>query len=135
MSSTLYKRRTILIPSGPSHDPERLHLCIICSDPCSKKMISVVPISTYTNDKCDQTCIINTNDHKFVRHKSYVLYRNARIIGCNEVLRGINEGKFTTHDNMNAQTFLRISNGMCRSEYTPRKVKIYLNCKTTSLAN
>jgi hypothetical protein len=123
-----YKRGTILIPSGPSHDPDRLHLFIVCSDPCENAMVAVVPLATYTNDLCDQTCLVDAHEHAFVRHKSYVLYRNARTIGCDEVSRGIKAGTLKAHDDMNAQTFLKIRNGMCRSPSTPRKIKTYLNC-------
>jgi hypothetical protein len=123
-----YKRGTILIPSGPAHDPDRRHLFVVCSDPCALNLVAIVPIETYTNDLCDQTCTVDAHEHAFIRHKSYVLYRNARTIGCDEVSRGLQAGALTAHDDMNGQTFLRIKNGMCRSLSTPRKIKAYLNC-------
>lgn len=91
-------------------------------------MVAIVSISTYTNDLCDQTCIILAGEHPFVRHKSYVLYRSAQTIGCDEVSRGLKAGTLAVHDDMNGQTFLRVRNGVCRSPSTPRKIKTYLNC-------
>jgi hypothetical protein len=57
-----------------------------------------------------------------------VLYRNARIIGCEEISRGVANGALRVHDDLNGQTFLKVKNGLCRSLYTPRKIKNYLNC-------
>jgi hypothetical protein len=91
-------------------------------------MVAIVPISTHTNNLCDQTCVVIAGEHPFVRHKSYVLYRYARTIGCDEVSRGIADGTLRKHDDMNGQTFLKVRNGMCRSPSTPRKIKAYLNC-------
>lgn len=123
-----YRRGTILIPSGPSHDPGRVHLFVVCSDPCEQQKVVLVPFATYTNDLCDQTCLVFAGEHPFVRHKSYVLYRNARIVGCEEISRGIANGALRVHDDLNGQTFLKVKNGLCRSLYTPRKIKNYLNC-------
>lgn len=105
-----------------------MHLFVVCSDPCDQLKVAIVPLATYTNDLCDQTCLVFAGEHAFVQRKSYVLYRNARIIGCEEISRGIANGTLRTHDDLNAQTFLKVKNGICRSPNTPRKVKTYLNC-------
>lgn len=97
-------------------------------------MVAIVPISTYTNDLCDQTCVVVVGEHAFVRHKSYVLYRKARTIGCDEVSRGIEGGTFKTHDDMNAQTFLRIRNGICKSIATSPTIKKYMGCPPPAAA-
>jgi hypothetical protein len=91
-------------------------------------MVAMVPLASYINDLCDQTCIILTHEHDFIRHKSYVLYRKARTMDCAAITRGLAGGELVQHKDMNPQTFLRIILGLCRSEQTPRKIKLYLNC-------
>lgn len=88
----------------------------------------MVPISTFINELCDQTCIVQKGEHPFVRHTSYVRYRNATCITCQAVEKGLAEGQFTAHADMNSQTFLRVRNGICRSPYTPRKIRTYMGC-------
>jgi hypothetical protein len=57
----------ILIPSGPSHDVTKKHLFAICSDPDKDGNCLIVPVSTWTNDLCDGTCILERHDHSFIR--------------------------------------------------------------------
>ena len=117
-----------MIPSGTAIDPNRPHLFIVCTDPCPKYLVAIVPIATYTNNKCDQTCIVVKGDHEFVRHKSYVLYQKAQTISRVKIVNGVENGTFRQHRDLNGQTFLKVRNGMCRSPRTPDKIKKYLDC-------
>lgn len=129
------KRGTILIPSGPSHDGLRKHLFVICSDPCPKRFQVIVPITAWTNNLCDDTCLIDSWEHIFLYKKSYVLYRNARIEGTDLLIAGVKSKIFAPHHPMNGQSFTRIVNGICKSIHTPRKVKIYFGCPIIPAAN
>lgn len=119
---------TLLIPSGPYHDPDRKHLFVICNDECESGNHIVVPINSWTGDRCDETCRLAAYEHAFLRHESFVLYRKAEIKPALSLRNGVQQGVFTLHDPMNAQTFLRVKNGVCRSIHTPRKVKRALGC-------
>jgi hypothetical protein len=128
MAFRALKRGSLLIPSGPSHDPGRMHLFVICTNPCDEGNQVIVPIDSWINSLCDPTCIVNAYEHRFIRKKSFVLYRKARIENQLTLLDGIDQGYFTPHDDFNGQTFLKIKNGLCKSNQTPRKVKLYLDC-------
>lgn len=119
---------TLLIPSGPLEDQNRRHLHVVCTDPCAAGNQIIVSITTWTNDLCDDACILEAHEHEFLRHKSYVLYRKARIEAASTLDNGVAQGLFMTRAPMNGQTFLRIKNGICRSKQTPRKVKKYFGC-------
>jgi hypothetical protein len=119
---------TLLIPSGPLEDRDRRHLHVVCTDPCDAGNQVIVPITSWTNDLCDNACILQANEHEFLKHKSYVLYRKARIEAASTLDNGIAQGLFVTRAPMNRQTFLRIKHGICRSKQTPRKVKKYFGC-------
>lgn len=124
----VHEKAALLVPSGPSHDPDRKHLSIVCCDPNDDGDVVIVSISSYVNDLCDDTCILQANDHAWLRHESYVLYRSAQIIGAKKLENGIAAGEILVRDNMNAQAFLRVRNGVCNSPHTKRKVKRFMGC-------
>ena len=90
--------------------------------------VVIVSITTYTNDLCDQTCVLQAHEHPWLRHKSFVLYRKAEIISAVALQARIDSGEVAERDDVNPQTFLRIKNGLCNSPQTKRKVKRYLGC-------
>lgn len=120
---------TLLIPSGPLHDIARQHLHIICNDTDENGQNLLVSITSWTNDLCDPTCRLEPHEHPWLRHASYVLYRKAQIRDAEKIESGIKQGLFTVKEAMNAQTFLRIRNGICKSPQTPRKIKNYFSCE------
>lgn len=126
---TVAKRGTILIPSGPPQDPGRLHLFVVCSDPCSEGKQVIVSVSTRVNSLCDPTCVLQPHEHRFLTKESFVFYRKASIESQSALSTGLQRGTFTSHDDMNAQSFLRIVKGICASPQTPRKVKKYIGCE------
>jgi len=127
------RRGTILIPSGPDHDPDRMHLFIICTDPCANGLQVLVPLASLINDLCDKTCILQKYEHKFLTHESYVLYRKARLELNSVLLNGIIDESLIAHEVCNGQTFTKVNNGICNSPHTPRKIKFYLGCPTVAI--
>lgn len=122
------KAGTLLIPSGPSHDPDRQHLFIVCNDTDENGLNLIVPVTSWTNDLCDATCPLEPHEHAFLKHSSYVLYRKARIEDTKTLQAGLASGLLTSHDPVNGQVFLKVRNGICRSSQTPRKIKTYFGC-------
>lgn len=45
------KKGTLLIPSGPTHDPDKKHLFVVCTDVCAEGRHLLVPINSWTNDR------------------------------------------------------------------------------------
>lgn len=124
----IYRAGTLLLPSGPSYDPDRKHLHVVCNDTDEDGNNLIVPIASWTNDLCDNTCILLPHDHEFVRHKSWVVYRNCTVVAASKLEHGITEKIIATHADMNAAAFLRVRNGICRSSYTAKKIKSYFGC-------
>lgn len=122
------KASTFLIPSGPYHDPTRLHLHVVCTDACKDNKYLIVSVSTKYNDKCDQTCVLQPHEHAWLKHESFVFYRNASIIDAETIRKGLAVQVFVQKGDLNGQTLLRITNGICRSPQTPRKIKTYAGC-------
>lgn len=80
---------TLLIPSGPLDNAGMRHLHIVCTDPCVERKQLVVSITTWRNNLCDGTCILDRGDHPFVVHRSWVLYRAAKIEPSSTFTNGI----------------------------------------------
>ena len=76
----MQKEGTVLIPSGPSHDPGRMHLHVVCTDPDNDGCQLIVSICTKINSLCDPSCTLQPHEHPFLTKESYVLYRNAEIV-------------------------------------------------------
>lgn len=72
---------TLLVPSGPKGH----HLFIILNEPADFKgyppqsCISVALCSIGNLPNYDATCVVQPNEHPFVKHPSYVAYRHTRI--------------------------------------------------------
>ena len=123
------------MPSGPDIDLYRLHLFVICTDSCENGNQVIVSITSYTNELCDKTCVLLAHEHAFLLHKSYVFYRKAAVTPTAALVAGVSKNLFTPKADMNAQSFLRIYNGLCVSPQTPRLVKAYLGCPPTQKAD
>ncbi len=128
MPFSVVKKGTILIPSGTSFDPDKMHLFVVCTDACADGNHLLVPVASWINDLCDATCKLAKGEHPFITHASYILYRKARIEAAAALVVGVEQKILSPHETMNGQTFLRIANGICRSPQTPRKFKIYAGC-------
>lgn len=119
---------TLLIPSGPAHDPGLRHLHVVCTDPDATGRQVVVSVTSWTNNYCDDTCILEPHMHPFIRHRSWILYRAARMEAAADLEAGLEQRIFEAREPMNGQVFLQIRNGLCRSIHTPRYIKRHMNC-------
>lgn len=122
------KKGTLLIISGPSHDPNRKHLHVICNDPDLQGNVLLVSICSVAAAAHDTTCQLQAHEHRFLNHLSYVYYAKAQIVPVASLENGLAQRLIAAHDDMNGQVFLRVRNGVCHSPHTPRKIKNYLGC-------
>jgi hypothetical protein len=120
------KRGTLLVLSGTHVDPDKHHLFVICTDECDNGNFLIAPLCTWTNSYCDPTCILQPHEHQFIKQKSYVLYRKCRLISRTDIERGIEQSTITPKEDLNAQTFLKVRNGITKSPATPNKLKTYM---------
>ena len=125
----VHEKAALLVPSGPSHDPDRKHLHIVCTEPDANGDVVIVGIASYTGQRCDQTCILQPNEHPWLNRESYVIYRFAQIVSAGSLVAKVQDETVLVRADMNAQAFLRVRNGLCASPQTKRKVKRYLGCQ------
>lgn len=114
------------MPSGSDGD----HLYVVLNDP--------QPFDSYGSSPCvllvnlssvregvpfDDTCVLDTGVHPFVRHRSFVFYRHVRIEHESHVLRLVEQGLFKPHEPMPADTLQQIKAGLYASAHTKREFK------------
>lgn len=117
------------MPSGTYRNPDKRHLHIVCTDPDDKGQIVLVPVSTWTNDLCDSTCILLEHEHPWLwKPKSYVYYRKADFFETVAIERRLASGDLKEQARCNDQVFLRVLNGLCNSPHTPKKIKRAIGC-------
>lgn len=127
-AANLLKKGSLLIPSGTFHDPDKKHLHIICTDPDKDGKQLIVSVSSRTNAPCDETCLLHPHEHAFLKRESYVFYSKAKIIEHSSLVNGVTARLFIPKDDVNGQTFLKITQGICNSIQTPKKIKEYFGC-------
>ena len=127
-----YPGATLLIPSGPEHDPDRMHLFVVLTNPFDDRgdgvpRVLLVSLSTVHDDKYhDPACVLEPGDHRFVKHKSFVVYRAARIEEANKLTEGVRKNLFQPHERVSEAVLLKIRRGLESSEHTtPRILKFY----------
>ena len=122
------KRATLLIPSGPPSDPNKKHLFICLTDPAgvAKETLMVSVSTLHDGFPADETCRLFDGDHPFIKHKSFVDYRNARIVAAEKLVKGVNQGLFIAMDALQSAVFTRVCYGLTESPLTaPKFIEFY----------
>lgn len=123
-----YRRATLLIPSGPAHDPDRKHLFIVLTDPAevldfaSKHSLLVGVESIQPEIPHDAACELYAGDHEFIRHKSCVAYAHARIEPSQKLVKAVKEGVLLAKPMLAEDIFARVCKGLIESRFVPPRI-------------
>lgn len=122
---------TLLIPSGPLGD----HLFFILLGPQklpdhggAEQFISVSVTTIYPGIPYDKSCVLDSGDHPFIKHPSYVTYRKYRIDPRDHVEQMVSAGLWKPHFPCNPDLIAKIKFMACDSKTMPKDVKAYLGC-------
>lgn len=86
--------------------------------------VLIVNISSLSN-RCDETCILNSSDHSFIRHKSYIAYKHSNIINVDKLEPLV----IKQYEPINIDMFNKICSGLLKSKHTSPKIKkFYMDC-------
>ena len=126
-----YSRATILIPSGPAFDSDRYHLFIVINDPVphsGEGEVLLVSVSTVkTQSYYDQTCLLSTGSHEFIKQDSFIDYGKARIETVQKLMDGVSQGKLIPKQPMDNEPFQRVYAGLFSSPHIKKKIKQFLD--------
>lgn len=122
-----FRRATLLIPSGPQHNPDQKHLFILLTDPVQNdaggKDSLLVGISSVKPQMWhDPTCLLYPGDHPFIVKQSFVNYGRARIEDAQKLINGVKQNVFTPRETLDAGIFARVCYGLTESRHTTPKI-------------
>ena len=113
---------TLLVPSGAVN-----HLHIILNEPKDFDGILnscvLVNVSTIRNGPHDDTCILEPGCHPFIKEKSYIAYKYARIERHEDLIVKVSTKYFIPYDPVDEKILLKIQSGLFRSPFTGRYLK------------
>lgn len=119
------RKATLLVPSGPLHDPDRKHLFIVLSDPVTdEQVVLLVSISSVKPNRWnDEACLLYSLEHPFIKKDSFVDYSSARIEPADKLTKAVDQGIFLSREPVNQDVFDRICAGIMASRRTPKDIK------------
>jgi hypothetical protein len=117
------RRATVLVPSGPDHDPGRFHLHVVMNDPAADnqgrhKVIVVSVTSIPASNLYDASCTLFPGEHPFVRKHSFVLYARAHLADPADLEAKVRTGKYVAKPHLSEKTFKHVVQGLLESPYT-----------------
>lgn len=117
---------TLLIPSGPSHDPDRKHLHGILTEKCGDDLHLVVCVESIIPDAYhDPTCVLQIGEHKFITKPSWVNYQRTQCIKAVRLTKLVDGWLYTPKEPLTQALLDRICAGVLQSRMTPRGMKNY----------
>lgn len=135
---SVVRRATLLIPSGPAHDPTRKHLHIVLNDPYpdinqTPKVLVVGVCSIPTNNIYDASCSLFPGEHPFVVAPSYVLYQRASLQDPINLSNKVAAQQFIAKPLLDSKTFSYVVQGLKDSPYTAPYLLKYFSAATAGL--
>lgn len=108
------------------------HLHIICSKALfnqhtGKISVLTVNISSVKNSVFDDTCVLHAGDHPFIKHDSYVRYKDAVLMDHQTTIDRIRSGEIKVLSDVSDSVYTRVLAGFRQSPRTPRTIIKFMN--------
>lgn len=98
-----------------------IHLWVICSEPQSNGAVVAFNLTTKNWDS-DLTCVVQPEDHDYVRHPSVVAYEHGELFTPTHIKR-LQKLAPQTYGPVSSELLHRIQEGALNSEHTPEHLK------------
>lgn len=96
---------------------ERDHLFCVLSDTCEEGLCLIVILTSVKEGRFyDNACVLNAEDHPFLRHPTYALYRLAEIVSADRITRFVEKGYYRLAASFAAPAMKLLTDGLFRSE-------------------
>ncbi len=124
MSYVPYPKATFLVPTSDTQK----HLFLVITKPCSANCHLLLSItSVRSGSHHDATCEFTGGEHEFIRHHSYVLYARAEQKNSVAISKMVHTGYYHAKDDFKDEHFLRVCNGIAKSQFVKPWVVKYFN--------
>ena len=120
------RKAGLLIPSGSHRNPDALHLHVILTDKCADGFQLLGSIASGKRGRRhDPTCIIEPGEHRFITHRSYVVYRRFSTTAASHITKCVDGWVYFKHDPVTDELYGRMCDGITISEFPPRRIIDY----------
>ena len=123
-----FPKATVLVASGPDHDPDRKHLFVLLTHGLGEQEeVLLVSLSSIVNGvPHDPSCVLQPGDHPFVKRPTSIRYDKPRYLPRKSLLAAVKQGVFVPHDPVSDQLYDRICAGLLASAFAAPKDKSFL---------
>jgi hypothetical protein len=115
---SLYAGFTFLYPIN---DRQNEHLWLVATNPNEDELVVVVNITTLRGAK-DQTIVLQSGEHEFIKHDSCVNYAMAEVLSIEKLHARLGSGRAKRHSDMNADLTALVLSGFTASPFTKNRI-------------
>jgi hypothetical protein len=102
------------------------HLYVVCSDPAADPVQVLIVNFTTFRPKEETCCIVTPGEHAFIRHRSCVRYKDARIVPVKSLIALLDSAQMSRREPVSKELLARIRGGASNSEYLPEECRRFL---------
>ncbi|MEX2120191.1 MAG: hypothetical protein WD847_11405 [Pirellulales bacterium] len=96
------------------------HLWVVISDPGKDdEQVVIVNLTSHDSPEKDDSCILDPGDHPWVRHKTSVRYRDARVASERDLDKLVKKRKLKPQNPVSNETLGKILAGAQMSPHFP----------------
>ncbi len=117
------KKQTFL--DEPLADNGKRHLRIVITDSNEQNEFLTVAVDTLHSSFQDDSCIIEKDEHPFIKTRSFVNYHYARVLNFTQVFNGLQKGVLVRKEDVSEELLRRIQDGAKKSNRLNKKLKIW----------
>lgn len=121
------RRATLLISSGPDHDPSRMHLHIVLNDPFGPDgEVLLACVCSIRGFAYETSCTLFPGEHSFVKYDSYIAYDRCSLAKAAHLETQVASGAMVAKETLNAKVFKFVLEGFEDSTRVRPKYKSFL---------
>jgi hypothetical protein len=125
----IVKGSTLLVPSGPARDRDRLHFHVCLTDPFvdagdndTKVVLASICTIPPEGQPYDATCMLEPGEHAFITRKSYVYYAMAVPYSVSSLAKRCRSGVCERRDPIETAVLARMLKGAINSVHTKKRI-------------
>jgi len=124
---SVFKKGTLLMPTGAVK-----HLHIVMTDPIHfpelgyEEVLLVNISSIKANQPHDTSCTLSAGEHPFIKHDSYVYYKDAAIFRVPNIVERMQLGEIATYPPISDAVYAKVLAGFAVSKFVKQKIKRFV---------
>jgi hypothetical protein len=123
------RRATLLVPSGPAHDPGRKHFHIVLTDPIAAtgEVLMVGVTSIPPSGLYDGSCTLFPGEHPFIVKDCFVAYKFSRVVSAALLESKVANGEFVAKPPLDPKRFADVIEGLKASPHITPKIRRFFD--------